>query len=68
MEKLGLLLGVFVGVVLIAVLLAWPLMWLWNHTLVPAVNGVNPIGFLQAWGILILSNILFKTSTSAKSN
>jgi len=39
-------------------------MWLWNNALVGAVNGVNEIGWLQAWGINILSGFLFKSSMS----
>jgi hypothetical protein len=60
--------GAFVAMVLLAVflsfLLSWPVMWLWNNALVGAVNGVNEIGWLQAWGINILSGFLFKSSMS----
>ena len=40
---------------------AWCLMALWNGCAVPAVSVLNEIGFWQAWGISILSNILFKS-------
>ena len=40
---------------------AWCLMALWNSCAVPAVSVICEIGFWQAWGISILSNILFKT-------
>ena len=43
-------------------LLAWPVMELWNGCLVPAVNGVNKIEWLQAWGLQFLVNLLFKLS------
>jgi hypothetical protein len=33
-------------------------MWLWNW-LVPALFGGHTIGYWQAWGIIILSKILF---------
>jgi hypothetical protein len=43
-------------------------MLLWNYCLVGAVVGVNTIGWLQAWGILILCGFLFKpTISSSKS-
>jgi hypothetical protein len=60
--------GAFVALVIFAIvlgfLLSWPIMWLWNNALVGAVNGVNEIGWLQAWGINILSGFLFKSSMS----
>jgi len=48
-------------------LLAWPVMLLWNGCLVDAVTVVKPIGWLQAWGITILTGFLFKTSATTKS-
>ena len=48
-------------------LLAWPVMILWNGCLVDAVTVVKPIGWLQAWGITILTGFLFKTSVTTKS-
>jgi hypothetical protein len=37
-------------------------MELWNGCLVPAVDGVNKIEWLQAWGLQFLINMLFKAS------
>ena len=66
MEKVGEFLGaMMVGLVIIAVL-AFPVQWLWNICLVPAVNGINAIGFWQALGIMILANVLVKTSVDTK--
>ena len=42
-------------------------MWLWNNALVGAVDGVNEIGWLQAWGINILSGFLLKSSLTHKT-
>lgn len=62
--------ALIVGGVLIAAvlggLLAFPVMWLWNGCLVPAVTTVKEIGWLQAWGLIVLFAILFKTSVSSK--
>jgi hypothetical protein len=67
MEKIGEILGiVFVGLAIIFVL-AFPVQWLWNNCLVPAVNGINAIGFWQALGLMILANVLVKTSVKTKS-
>ena len=60
----------FIGIVaiglLLSFLLAWPVMELWNGCLVPAVEGVNQIDWLQAWGLQFLVNMLFKFSITKK--
>jgi hypothetical protein len=60
----------FIGLLLVMVLfsfiLAWPVMMLWNGCLVPAVEGVKEIGWLQAWGLQFLVNMLFKLSVTKK--
>jgi len=46
-------------ILLVSAIFALPIQFLWNSCLVDAVNGINPIGFWQALGILILFTILF---------
>lgn len=62
--------GAFIIVVtaglFLSFLLAWPVMELWNQCLVPAVDGVKEIGWLQAWGLQFLMNMLFKVSITNK--
>ena len=53
-------------VVVLGLLLSFPLMLLWNACLVPAVSGLSEITWLQAWGILIASNLLFKNTSYKK--
>ena len=53
-------------VVILGLVLSFPLMLLWNGCVVPAVNGVQEITWLQAWGILIVSNLLFKNTSYKK--
>lgn len=48
-------------------ILATPVQFLWNFTLVPAIDGINPIGFFQALGINLLCMILFKNPTEIKT-
>lgn len=68
-ESIGIFIGALMLVALAALLMALPTMWLWNGALVPAVDGVHEIGFLQALGLNFLFSILFKsTSTSNKKN
>ena len=57
-----LILGVVFGLLCLE---AWCLMALWNGCAVPAVSVLSEIGFWQAWGISILSNILFKSYRSS---
>lgn len=57
---------VLVIVVVLGLLLSFPLMLLWNGCLVPAVSGLSDITWMQAWGILIASNILFKNTSYKK--
>jgi hypothetical protein len=44
----------------LALLFGLVLMWLWNW-LMPAIFGLPVISFWQAWGLVVLSHILFKT-------
>ena len=68
MENLTKGLALFIGGILLiliaAVLLALPTQLLWNNCLVPAVDGINQIGFVQALGLNFLFSILFKSTQS----
>jgi hypothetical protein len=62
--------GIFFTVLLIGVvlsfILSWPIMVLWNSCLVPAVQGVNEIDWMQAWGLSLLSGFLFRSHAGTK--
>jgi len=62
----------FVGLIatrlLLSFLLAWPVMELCNQCLVPAIGGIKEIGWLQAWGLQFLVNLLFKMSIVNKKD
>ena len=49
--------------ILLGIVLSFPIMLLWNYCLVPAVVGISKITWLQAWGLYVLFNILFKSSS-----
>jgi len=59
----------FVGFVLlgllfasvVALLLGFVVMWLWNW-LMPAIFSLPLISFWQAWGLVVLGHIFFKSS------
>jgi hypothetical protein len=66
MEKLGVFLSAIALLFVACVVMAWPTQWLWNHSLVGAVDGVNPIGFWQALGLNFLFGILVKGNSNSK--
>lgn len=56
-----------VGVVgVLVILITWPVQLLWNHCLVNAIDGVNPIGFWQALGIVALVAMLRSKASVSK--
>ena len=64
-------LAILAGILILAVvsfLFSWPVMMLWNGCLVDAVNGVNEVSWLQAWGISFLCSLLFKSHYSHDSD
>jgi hypothetical protein len=65
---IGTFVMIVAGALFVSLLLAWPVMMLWNGCLVPAVEGVKQIGWLQAWGLQFLINMLFKTSITTKKD
>ncbi len=66
-EQIGTVLGAFTVIILAAIVLAWPTQLLWNSCLVPAINGVNHIGFFQALGLNILSGIMIKSTAKVNN-
>ena len=66
MQYITAFIGLLVILVLFSFLLAWPVMELWNGCLVPAVDGIREIGWMQAWGLQFLFGILFKTTVNKK--
>lgn len=67
-KVVGIALMSIVAVVMLGLLISYPMMLLWNDCLVAAIPGIRTIGWLQAWGIMILSGLLFKSSSSSSSS
>ena len=65
-QGVGAFVVVIAVIIFVGLLLALPLAILWNGCVVPAINGVQEITWLQAWGIMIVSNILFKSTSYRK--
>ncbi|MBN1879552.1 hypothetical protein JW823_05520 [bacterium] len=55
-----LILGGVILAAVLALLLGFVVQWLWNW-LMPVIFGLGTITFWQAWGLVLLSHILFKT-------
>lgn len=63
-ELLITVLGSIAFLLAISFLLSWPVYMLWNGCFVGAINGVNEVTWMQAWGLNILFGILFSKNTS----
>ena len=66
-ESFFTLVGVIGVLVLLSFLLSWPVYMLWNGCLVDAVTGVKEVTWLQAWGLNLLSGIMFKATINTKT-
>ena len=59
--------SLIVGMIIAFPLISLIVQYLWNLCLVPAVDSINTIGYLQALGIYFLVSI-FKGNLNLKSN
>ena len=57
---IGMALGGVIIAAGMALILGFVVMWLWNW-LMPTIFGLTKITFWQAWGLVVLSHILFKS-------
>jgi hypothetical protein len=69
LKRIGKIILMVLGGLCLAVVLAfvfgWIVMLLWNW-LMPAIFGVTTITFWQAWGLVVLTHLLFKTGHGSK--
>lgn len=65
-EMIAKIVGIIGAIILFGLILSLPIYLLWNSCLVPAVDGVHEIGWMQAWGLNILCTGLFKSSIETK--
>ncbi len=65
MKTIGFIFGVLITVFLTALLAAVPFYVLWNW-LMPEIFALKTLTFWQSFGLLLLSNILFKSTTTSK--
>lgn len=65
-ELVLLFVGFIAAAIGLSLLMSYPVMLLWNGCVVPAITGLHEIGWLQAWGLSILTACLFKSSSVSK--
>jgi capsid protein len=68
MDKVFVVFAALLFAVAVSFVLSWPVMALWNGSLVGAIDGIKEITWMQAWGISILCGILFKSEVSSKKD
>lgn len=63
--KISLFVITIVVIIAMLILMAYPTMWLWNWVM-PTIFGLTKITFWQAFGINLLSSLLFKSPNNVK--
>ena len=61
MEIILKIIGILLMMVVLGLIMSYPIMLLWNACLVPAIPSIHEIEWLQAWGIMFLCGLLFKS-------
>ena len=60
-------LGALGLIILFTILFSFPIMWLWNW-LMPTIFAIKQITFWQAFGMNVLTGVLFKSSFKITPN
>ena len=63
MKLVTLILGFLGALFAVVIIFSLPVMWLWNW-LMPEIFGLTEITFWQSVGLLILSGILFRSTSN----
>ena len=61
-EFIGVLLTTVMGIIVVALIYCFPIMLMWNAWIVPAITVLMPITWMQAFGIIVVSKMLFGVS------
>lgn len=67
LKVVGAVVVVAVLVVAAAAIYAFPVKWLWNW-LLPSIFNLRKINVFEAWGMLALCGLLFRSSSSARKS
>lgn len=66
MKMLHVVVMALVAALVASLIVSIPVYFLWNGCLVGAIDGVKEITWLQGWGLMVLFNIVTKTSVEFK--
>ena len=61
MELLVRFLSVLTVGIVMGAIVSYPAMLLWNSCLIPAIPGIKEVGWIQAWGIMVMGQLMFQT-------
>lgn len=61
MELLVRFLSVLIIGIVVGAIVSYPVMLLWNSCLVPVVPGIKEVAWIQAWGIMVMGQLMFQT-------
>lgn len=64
MELLVRFLSLLIVGVVMGAIVSFPAMLLWNSCLVPAIPAIQEVGWIQAWGIMVMGQIMFQTKVT----
>jgi hypothetical protein len=67
MNAVTVIFGAIVGLFIVAAVMSLPVMLLWDW-LMPGIFGLREITWFEAWGLLFLSWLLFKSHTTVKKD
>lgn len=67
MNFLSFILTTIVGLFIVAAIISLPVMLLWDW-LMPSIFGLREITWFEAWGLLFLCGLLFKSHTTVKKD
>jgi hypothetical protein len=67
MNAVTVIFGAIVGLFIVAAVMSLPVMLLWDW-LMPGIFGLREITWFEAWGLLFLSGLLFKSHTTVKKD
>lgn len=62
---LGYIIGMLLTCLIAGLIFSLPIMWLWNW-LMPTIFGLTKITWLQSWGLMVLSSLLLKSTSTTK--
>lgn len=61
MELVIRLFATLAAAVVLGAIVSYPAMLLWNSCLVPAIPAIKEVGWIQAWGIMVMGQLMYQS-------